>query len=233
VNPALVVPLPPAVRQRAGELLRAAPGALALHEPVQPAVRHEARGTTPSTMPGRDILFWAELRYRVVVAAGRDAGAVAASPAAAGAATAAGAPVQWFHVALLVPDADALRQMTAPTTHFYRHVTGRLGGGSRDCYWYLDAWERFHEEGQRIGCVSPDLVTHGHVGGVVRARAPRRPAPPTIDELLAAEEVAPRAPQYTPEFDRRGFVPPGYCLVHYFATVEVATARRAPAGAAA
>ena len=124
--------------------------------------------------------------------------------------------------------------MTPATAHFYRHVTGRLGGGSRDCYWYLDAWERFHEEGHLIGCVSPDLVTHGHVGGSVRARTLRHYAPPTVDELLFGDAAAPpRSTQYTPEFDRRGFVPPGYCLVHYFATVEVVAARRAQADAAA
>jgi hypothetical protein len=107
-------------------------------------------------------------------------------------------------------------------------VTGRLGGGSHDRYWSLDAWERFHEEGQVIGCVSPALVEHGHVGGAVRAASAPPPGAspvPTAEELLfgSGGSYAPsRFDPYTPVFDRRGFVPPGYCLIHYFATVEVA-----------
>jgi len=243
VNPSVVAPLPPLARARLRETLAAlaapAPGGtaalrgLALYEPAQPRIQHETRGAAPSTMPGRDIVFWAELRYRVVLAA--DAAAAAEPGAAAAARPVAGAPLQWFRAALLVPDADALRQMTPTTAHFYRHVTGRLGGGSEDRYWYLHAWERFHEEGQVIGCVSPSLVEHGHVGGAVRER-PAPPPEPTETELLfgSLDAVAPtRFEPYTPRFDRRGFVPPGYCLVHYFATVEIALAEPAARVAAA
>lgn len=238
VNPVVRAPLPPLVRERLHALLaaspapRATPRTVALHEPVRPVVRHETRGRAPSTMPGRDILFWAELRHRLVVgppgAAGDPLAAAAARPTA-------GPPLPWAHVAVLVPDADALRQMAPPTAHFYRHVTGRLGGASRDCYWYLDAWERFHEDGRVIGCISPSLVEHGHVGGATAARA-AAPRAPTLEDVLfgGPDALGPaRFAPYTPRFDRRGFVPPGYCLVHYFVTVEVAEVAGGVRGAAA
>ncbi|HEU4628443.1 MAG TPA: hypothetical protein VFS08_01820 [Gemmatimonadaceae bacterium] len=245
VNPALVVPLPPPAREQlralAGRAATSAiapraraPLAVALHEPVRAEVRHESR-VPASTMPGRDIFFWAELRYRALLGRGAP---LTGDPERAAAAHVEAPPVQWFHLALLVPDDDALRQMTPATAHFYRHVTGRLGGGSRDRYWYLDAWERFHEEGQVIGCVSPSLVEHGHVGGAVRdaASRPTPQSPPTDEELLfgSGGSYAPsRFDPYTPAFDRRGFVPPGYCLIHYFATVEVAVVNGASRGIAA
>lgn len=238
VNPVVRAPLPPLAAERLRALLagRAPVGgaarAVALHEPVQPVVRHETRGRAPSTMPGRDILFWAELRHRLVVGPP----AAAADPlAAAVARPTAGAPLPWAHVAVLVPDADALRQMVPATAHFYRHVTGRLGGGSLDCYWYLDAWERFHEEGRVIGCISPSLVEHGHVGGAT-ARRPAPPRAPTLDDVLFGDLdalVPTRFAPYTPGFDRRGFVPPGYCLVHYFVTVELAVVEEGVRGVAA
>jgi hypothetical protein len=261
VNPAVVAPLPPLAHERLRELVAtlargdarlagptpagvpapaapppgAAPGGLALFEPAHPRIAHETRGAAPSTMPGRDIFFWAELRYRVVLAADAER---AADPAAAAAADVApGAPLQWFHAALLIPDADALRQMTPATAHFYRGVTGRLGAGSTDRYWYLDAWERFHEGGQVVGCVSPSLVEHGHVGGAAAAREERRgPRQPTAEDVLFGDldAFAPtRFEPYTPRFDRRGFVPPGYCLVHYFATIEIAHAPSTTRSAAA
>lgn len=243
VNPALVVALPPTAREQLRALAGradAAPHArdalaVALHEPVGVEVRHESK-VQASTMPGRDIFFWAELRYRVLL--GRGARSVS-DPAQAAAAHPGAPPVQWFHLALLVPDDDALRQMTPATAHFYRHVTGRLGGGSHDRYWYLEAWERFHEEGQVIGCISPSLVEHGHVGGATRAASGTPSAgtsAPTEEELLfgSGGSYAPsRFDPYTPAFDRRGFVPPGYCLVHYFATVEVAAVSGASRGIAA
>ena len=97
--------------------------------------------------------------------------------------------------------------------------SGRLGVGS-DRYWQVPAWERFREQGSVIGCVMPSLVEHGYTPGVGRppARLPRE-----ADEALPFD--APPATSlfsgFTPDFDRRGFVPPGYCLVRYYAWVEV------------
>lgn len=246
VNPVTVIALPPLAVSRLGEL-RAAPAAhapaigrrdadpagarrphaaaevltVALHEPLDPLVRHERRAAASNAMPGRDIFFWAELRYRLALG-----GAAAADPQAAAQATAlADAPIPWFRTALLVPDAEAIRQMDPPTAQFYRLVTGRLGRGSADRYWYLDAWERFQEEGRVIGCLSPALVEHGHAAGAISDGHAAEPHAPTEEEILFGD-VDPltmsRFQPYSPNFGRRGFVPPGYCLIHYLATVELA-----------
>lgn len=245
VNPLTVIALPPLAGARLRELLgpprvHAAsqspqgsaaasgqptigdPRTVALHEPLDPLVFHERRAATSNAMPGRDIFFWAELRYRLVLG-----GAAASDPlAAAQAATLADGPVRWFETALLVPDAEAIRQMDPPTAHFYRLVTGRLGGGSTDRYWYLDAWERFHEDGRVIGCLSPALVEHGHTGGAISGSRVDEPRAPTGEEIIFGDADSlhtSRFPPYSPTFGRRGFVPPGYCLIHYLATVELAT----------
>lgn len=240
VNPVTVIALPPLARSRLRGLLGAAAPAqhdggrsgrqsaadgevrtMALHEPLDPLVRHERRAAASDAMPGRDIFFWAELRYRLVLG-----GPAAADPlAAAQATTLAGGPIQWFRTALLVPDADAIRQMDPPTAHFYRLVTGRLGGGSTDRYWYLDAWERFHEDGRVIGCLSPALVEHGHAAGAISPGPVVEPRAATEEEILFGDVdplTSSRFPPYSPTFGRRGFVPPGYCLIHYLATVELA-----------
>ncbi|MHB1224951.1 MAG: hypothetical protein ACYC2G_13065 [Gemmatimonadaceae bacterium] len=232
VNPVTVIALPPLARSRLRGLLGVQPthsgqsavGAartVALHEPVDPLVLHERRAAASDAMPGRDILFRGELRYRLVLG-----GAAAADPlTAAQATTLADGPIPWFRTALLVPDADAIRQMDPSTAHFYRLVTGRLGSGSTDRYWYLDAWERFHEDGRVIGFVSPALVEHGHTVGAISGSQAVEPHAPTEEEILFGDIdplVASRFPPYSPAFDRRGFVPPGYCLIHYIATVELA-----------
>ncbi|HEX6632039.1 MAG TPA: hypothetical protein VF048_13150, partial [Gemmatimonadaceae bacterium] len=105
VNPALVVALPPAALERLRALITggAAPTArwpgplgVALHEPATVEVRHESQ-LQASTMPGRDIRFHAELRYRVLCGHG---GAPVRDPAQAAAARPDAPPVPWFHLAL-------------------------------------------------------------------------------------------------------------------------------------
>lgn len=227
VNPAIVTALPPGARGALETQLTTGmrrghgPGPLtvALHEPLDPVVMHESRAAPGGAMPGRDIFFWAELRYRLALG-----GADAADPHAATTAVGSGRAERWFHTALLIPDAEAIRQMAPTTAHFYRFITGRLGQGSEDRYWYLDAWERFQEEGRVIGYLSPALVEHGRPGGSSTNRAPE-PAAPTYEDILFgdAEPISQHGfGPYSPNFDRRGFVPPAYCLIHYFATVELA-----------
>ena len=241
INTPLVLPLPPRLAPSVGRMLarRSARGhaaaALSLHEPLGVVIRHEDRSGGGSSHPGRDILFWAELRYRLLVESG---GAAAPPTDPAAGARRLGSPVAWFHVAVLMPDAEARDQMAPATAHFYLGITGRLGGNSTDRYWFGDSWQRFHEEGRVIGCLSPSLVEHGHVGGALRRRDHRAAGD--------ADAAAPFDPVFgdasgershfvalTPEFQRRGFVPPGYCLVHYFASVELAVDDSRHHGAAA
>ena len=191
---------------------------VALYEPTVPViVQQEQQGFSSGNGP--EVRFAGELIYRLVVriGGGDDAPPPAAEPAAGVTRRTVGSTF-WFHLPLLVPDAEALAGMTAPTEHLYRDVTGRLGVGT-DRYWQVPAWERFREQGTVIGCVMPSLVEHGYTPGVGRppASAPREPADPLFDAPVATSLF----PTLTPDFDRRGFVPPGYCLVRYYAWVEV------------
>lgn len=237
VNQPNVVPLPmaarPALRETVHRLVAAARAAaspddegpvvaLALYEPTTPViVQQQELQQGVSTARGPEVRFAGEIIYRLVVRIGADDGTGEAPPAA----TAAEGTTRrtlaspfWFQLPLLVPDAEALAQMTPPTAQLYRDVTGRLGVGT-DRYWQVPLWERFREQGTVIGCVMPSLVEHGYTPGVGRpaATAPRDPA----DLLLDGPTATSLFPDLTPDFDRKGFVPPGYCLVRYYCWVEV------------
>ena len=65
----------------------------------------------------------------------------------------------------------------------------------------------------------PSLVEHGYTPGVGRTSAVAAPAPEEL--LLGAAPGTSMFADFTPDFDRRGFVPPGYCLVRYYCWVQV------------
>jgi hypothetical protein len=122
----------------------------------------------------------------------------------------AGDPLPWFVADLLLPDDDALRQMTDVAAAAYTHATGRQGGGAIDRYWHLPAWERFEERGRVVGYVTPNDVTGlgARVAGGPPAHAPAR-----------------RLTHLTPSHDHARLLPPGYCLVRCVGTLELSVLR--------
>jgi hypothetical protein len=195
--------------------LRAAPHrhAVALYGPSGVRVRRSA-GVTNNVAES----FVADVPYRLAIFVGAREGAgpresLGASDVARSVADApawtwrrSGAPAAWFVADVLLPDDDALRQMTADAAMAYARATGRQGAGSVDRYWHLPAWERFEEPGRVVGYVTPDAVASG-AGSVLGTAAP--------------------ASRLTPTHDRAALVPPGYCLVRCVGTLEVAVLRLA------
>jgi hypothetical protein len=220
VNPTPTFPLPYAMRRRIEWIARAARRrggiAVALEEPIERLVRHD----TVAAGAG-EIRFVSELLYRLTVTVGtRDA-----APGEEARVLRVSRPVPWFAVALLTPDAEALRLMDQSTQHFYRHVTGRMGAGSRDSYWFADTWERFHEPGRIVGCIHPDVLDHAipvHAGAV----GPAADATPSEEAFLFSPTMGERSTwgEYTPRTERRFFPPPGYCLIRYGCWLELALA---------
>lgn len=242
VNPALDVRVPDdaadEARRLMGELGAAGGGradwfALTLEEPAAIVIRHQSGAAPSGGDAGRDARFFAEVPYRLTLYAGRGAptAVAAAGPGAVGEgwASAPAVPARpWFNLALHTPDDDALRHMTSETALFYKGITGRLGPQSRDSYWYLEAWERFRERGRLVGHVVPDPARHGRAGGGEAWRPRSAAEPMSYDDFLFGSGGGyggSRWQELTPTFDRRTFVPPGYCLVEHRCWVEVAVVR--------
>lgn len=196
-------------------MLRTAPHrrAMALYEPTVLTIRRSA-----ATVAGDAERFAAEVPYRVAIFVDERA-ASAAPPVALGTAEAAravveapawtwrrdGVPAPWFVADVLMPDDDALRQMTPDAATAYVRVTGRQRANAVDRYWHLSAWERYEEAGRVVGYVTPEAVSHGGVRVTSGADA--------------------RATRLTPAHDRGVLVPPGYCLVRCVGTLEVSVLR--------
>lgn len=221
VNPAPTIPLPHAARRRVEWIARAASArgsglAATLEEPVERVVRHD----TVAAGAG-EIRFVCELLYRITVTVGPTDAPRGESVTPV---LRVARPVPWFAVALLTPDAEALRTMDQSTRHFYRHITGRMGAGSRDSYWFADTWERFHEPGRIVGCIHPDVLDHS----IPMHGAAGPPAEPLSPEeaFLFSPAMGERSAwgDYTPRSERRFFPPPGYCLVRYACWLELALA---------
>jgi hypothetical protein len=122
-------------------------------------------------------------------------------------------PTEWFNVALCIPDGEAIQQMSGEVSHFYRGITGRLGAGTPERYWHLDAWEQYTEPGRVHGFIIPDLL-----------RLPQYSTPslPREEESMDATYGTSLWPRLTSRLVKRGaLIPPGYCLVEFWAQVLV------------
>src|SRR5262245_44164903 len=219
VNPRHAVNLPPTLRTLirepvvARELLKGSRWmAFALHEPTTVLIRHSRSVRAPS---GIDAEFHATISYRLTLFAGEgppeDAGNLIERASSTLVPIEPRDGTDWFHVGLCLPDAEALRQMSDETAHFYRWITGRLGGSSRDRYWHLDAWEQYTEQGRIRGVVVPELL---------RQEWPAdRPDGP--DNLSDEPYLKSRWAPLTRTHGQRPLVPPGYCFIEFWARISV------------
>jgi len=197
---------------------------IALCEPTRVSIRHAALHAAHGDDAMQSVRFVADMPYRLVMLAGsgvpdaleerlRRAAATAMDASeAAGADADADADVDWFRIGLCLPDAEAMGQMRSDAAHFYRWITGRLGGDSRDRYWRLEEWEQYTEAGRVHGIVVPELL--GQAGVAIAAEPLARCAgEPTFG--------ASRWPTLHRRHDRRPLVPPGYCFVELAGRIGV------------
>jgi hypothetical protein len=120
----------------------------------------------------------------------------------------------WFRIGLCMPDHDVLERMSPDTAHFYRWITGRLGGGSKDEYWHLDAWDQYTEAGRIGGVVVPEFL---RLPPRAAKRAPVEESSPFQPVGYGASVWAP----LTPSVERGVLIPPGFCFVDFEATVSI------------
>jgi hypothetical protein len=204
-----------AIEARLPDAARAlAPGArwatATLYEPTTLVVHLASEAEMPREP--EPLRAHAVLRYRLVLATGRDDALPPAEVLDAAAAAAPATPwppgrpegTPWFVRRLLLPDAHVAAHMDEGTLARWAALTGRAGG-QRDRYWYRESWERFREPGRRVGFVAPDYVA--------RARRLAAPASEPSTSLLGALD---------PHVERGVCVPPGYCLVDCVGTLELA-----------
>jgi hypothetical protein len=220
VNPRCAVTLPTALRnlvaepEAALELANTARWlAFALHEPMNVLIRHSRSSRAPS---GVEAEFHAAVPYRLTVFAGD--GPPEKAQALIDQASSVLMPIEpidgvdWFHLGLCLPDADALRQMTEETAHFYRWITGRLGGSFGDRYWHLDAWEQYTEQGRIHGVIVPEFL---------RQEWPSANRADHLDDSSDEPYLKSRWAPLTHSHDKRPLVPPGYCLIEFWARISV------------
>jgi hypothetical protein len=218
VNPRCSIMLPPALRNLVAgpaatrELVKSSRWiAFALHEPTNTLIRH-SRSARPL---GIEAEFHAALPYRLTVFAGD--GRPDEAETLIEQASSALVPIEpidgvdWFHLGLCLPDAEALRQMTEETAHFYRWITGRLGGSFSDRYWHLDAWEQYTEQGRIHGVVVPEFL---------RQEWPSANRADDSDDFSDAPYLKSRWAPLTRTHDKRPLVPPGYCFIEFWARIS-------------
>ena len=126
----------------------------------------------------------------------------------------AGEGIDWFNAGLCIPDGEAIQQMTGDAALFYRDITGRLGAGTPERYWHLDAWEQYTEPGRMHGFVVPEFL-----------RLPQYSTSAIPSDEEGVDAVAPYGsslwPPLTKTLVKRALIPPGYCFVEYYARVSV------------
>jgi hypothetical protein len=218
VNRRCTVSLPTALRQfvaagdREADIFESADWiAFALHEPARVLVRHAGHAAGIPGDASREVEFHAAIPYRLTAFVGH--GPIGDANALIDDSSAHMVPIEdtggfdWFRVGLCLPDTDALAQMTEETAHFYRWITGRLGGPSRDRYWHLDAWEQYTEEGRIHGVVVPEFLRRERFS-VARSDG-------ASDLSLPASRWAP----LTRAVDKAPLVPPGYCFIEFTARI--------------
>jgi hypothetical protein len=225
---------------------------LALYEEEAPAISHQALYTMLNPDPARDYRFLADLRYCLVIFAGK--GTPPGRPptwidlhAYRGAALACG-PVQsdrWFKVGQYVPDESAVKWMQFDTKAHYMRITGRVPGYA-DTYWHLSGWERFKEGakmvGETVGKVAikagPAIVkTVVGGGGGITTGSPASGVRSHWQEQRLMESgagdstVGPGSYAramwhgHTTDFNRKSIVPPGFCFVKFNGRLDLALVR--------
>jgi hypothetical protein len=183
----------------------------------------------------------AEIGYRVVITAGTTAPDSAspddreameriaiAAPAAAwppprrlgggGHEQPGGASRPWFVTRLLVPDAWLSTHVDPETLAHWARLTGR--SDETDRYWFPESWDRFLEQGRRVGLLSANDVWRHRRGRLPSAADAVRDAA-DADDLPS---YRPRGMTLTPDLERGVGVPPGYALVQCVGTLEVSVA---------
>ena len=128
-----------------------------------------------------------------------------------------GDPLPWFRIGLCIPDHHALERMSPEAAHYYRWITGRMGGGSRDEYWNLDAWDQYTEPGRTAGILVPDFL-----------RLPLQAARPVADSSAPSAFDSPAYgksawPALTGNVVRGALVPPGFCFIEFDGTISMCT----------
>ena len=216
--------LPRSVRDAMDEieaLCRPSAGArrmsVSLAEPARVSIGHAGRGEAILDETSRP-RFFAPLPYQLTIGIGADSSANAQRLLDAARIVSkplADEPTEWFNVALCIPDGEAIQQMSGDVSHFYRGITGRLGAGTPERYWHLDAWEQYTEPGRVHGFIIPDLL-----------RLPQYSTPslPREGESVDASSTYGTSlwPRLTSRLVKRGaLIPPGYCLVEFWARVSV------------
>ncbi len=189
---------------------------ISLAEPGSVVIRHADRAGGAghaSSPPG----FLAFLPYEVTFAIGANSSANAESLIAAARTiidSLAPDEIDWFNVGLCIPDRDALEQMTGEAALFYRGITGRLGAGTPERYWHLDAWEQYTEPGRMHGFIVPEFLRLPQYSPEPPAQGePRSDAAPSYGSSLW--------PALTKRLVKRALIPPGYCFVEFCARVSI------------
>ena len=212
---------------------------VALYESTAPTIRFTTSFGSEASNGSPTVVAMAEIAYRVVITAGTtmpdrpspddreamDRLAVAAPAAAwplrrrpsrgAGHEQSGGASRPWFVTRLLVPDPWLSTHADRETLAHWARLTGR--SGETDRYWFPETWDRFLEEGRRVGWLTANDVWR-----------PRRGRLPAAASSAPDEAAADDLPGYrsggmtlTPDLERGVGVPPGYALVQCIGTLEV------------
>jgi len=188
---------------------------VSLTEPGSVVIRHAKAGASAddSSPP----VFFALLPYQVTFALGANSSASTERLLASARALRESLlpdEADWFNVGLCIPDRDAMRQMTGDTALFYNGITGRLGAGTPERYWHLDAWEQYTEPGRTHGFIVPEFL-----------RLPQYSPEPAGHEDMQSDALASYGsslwPPLTRRLVRRALIPPGYCFVEFWARVSV------------
>ena len=186
---------------------------LRIEEPSDFSIRHPGGGPSGVGRP-ESRMFEATIDYKVLLLAvpPSEADQSSLDTECHAMADETSSPVPWFRVGLCMPDHEALERMSPEVAHFYRWITGRLGGGSRDEYWHLDAWDQYTEPGRTAGIVVPEFL-----------RLPLRAARPVVDSPEPFDSPYGKSawPALTGVVARGALVPPGFCFVEFEATISI------------
>ena len=234
---ALLNALPSSTRERLAEGVRWA--VVVLYESTTPTIRFTTSFGSDASNGSPTAVAMAEIGYRVVITAGTtlphrpslddreamDRLAVAAPAAAwplrrrpdrgARHEQSGGASRPWFVTRLLVPDPWLSTHADPETLAHWARLTGR--SGETDRYWFPETWDRFLEQGRRVGWLTANDVWRRR-----RGRLPAAASPPH-DEAATDDLPGYRSGgmTLTPDLERGVGVPPGYALVQCVGTLEV------------
>jgi hypothetical protein len=227
---------------------------LGLYEEEAPVIRHRPLFSVLAPDPARDIRFFADLQYAIVIFTG--SGRPPARPPTwidlgahqrgGGGALASGQVLdeRWFKVGQYVDDDTARKWMAFDTKAHYMRITGRVPG-YEDTYWHLSGWERFKEGTKAVGeglgrgalKVGPTILKSalgGH-SGISTGSPPSVPSRWQEQRLMdsgAGDSAAGPATYaramwhgHTTDFNRKSIVPPGHCFVKFNGWLDVSVVR--------